>query len=501
MSKPCRAFYLVFFAFLQILQIFTNAQGQDIEAAIRIDSADPAIVAIEGKRSGKAGGRNLSFVSTAAGIAIPGDRITDLKLFDSKGNAVSYKRFIPGEYVAEADFERWSYRVNVAVSKNSVSTAHASWLSKGSGILMLDDLLPRFGGSDGKASVKIIFDPGIAGTSIWPHGSVYTTEKEIAEDAFSVYDIEKAVFYVGGWNANASSDATFRLTFLSLGEWNFSHHEALQMATEITHEYRKMFGASAADEMHIAIAKFPHPASLGSWEAETRGKNVTIMSADMPFKTQSLQRLHEQLRHEIFHLWLPNGVNLKGNYDWFYEGFALYESLKLGVSLNRIRFDDFLDTLSRAHTFDKALAQRKSLIDASKNRWGGANTQVYARGMLVAFLCDVAMLEASKGKRSVENIFREIFEKHRFPNSPADGNEAVLSALRANKELLPIIEKYINGAEDTDLATISRFAGIENIGDKFRTNLKVAEKPTGRQKALLDKLGYNSWRKLSVNSK
>jgi hypothetical protein len=76
-----------------------------------------------------------------------------------------------------------------------------------------------------------------------------------------------------------------------------------------------------------------------------------------------------------------------------------------------------------------------------------------------------------------------------------------LSALRANKELLPIIEKYINGAEDIELSTISRSAGIENGGDKLSTNLKVGKNLNGHQKALLDKLGYNNWRKLSVNSK
>ena len=57
------------------------------------------------------------------------------------------------------------------------------------------------------------------------------------------------------------------------------------------------------------------------------------------------------------------------------------------MATNRIRFDDFLDTLSRALTTDRLHSNGLSLIDASKNRFGGANTTVYARGMVVAFLC------------------------------------------------------------------------------------------------------------------
>ena len=173
--------------------------------------------------------------------------------------------------------------------------------------------------------------------------------------------------------------------------------------------------------------KFPSRCSVGTWEADTRGSTITIVSSDMPFKTQSLQRLHEQLRHEIFHLWIPNGVNLSGNYDWFYEGFALYQSLKVGVAVNRIRFEDMLDTLSRAYNIDSMQSQKLSLIDASKNRWNGSNTQVYARGMLVAFLCDLALLEKSKGKLSTDDLLRDLYEAHR-PTAPRqDGNAAVLA--------------------------------------------------------------------------
>jgi predicted metalloprotease with PDZ domain len=221
----------------------------------------------------------------------------------------------------------------------------------------------------------------------------------------------------------------------------------------------------------------------------------------MNFRTQSLQRLHEQLRHELFHLWLPNAVNLTGKYDWFYEGFALYQSLKTAVAMNRIRFDDFLDTLSRAYSIDSRQTRRMSLIDASKSRFEGNDTQIYARGMLVAFLADLSILEQSKGRSSVSTFLGELFSKHRSPNAAVDGTEAVIASMRKSNINEAIIVKYVLGSGPFEWNNEISAAGIEPPDAGAKTGLTVRPKPTGRQKALLDKLGYNNWRKLSSSKK
>jgi Predicted protease with the C-terminal PDZ domain len=284
-------------------------------------------------------------------------------------------------------------------------------------------------------------------------------------------------------------------------QWQFADSDAADITREIYSGYRKLFGADPTSTAQITVLKFPQTVQPGMWEADTRGSSVTIVSADMPFKTQSIQRLHEQLRHEIFHLWLPNGVNLSGNYDWFYEGFALYTALKSGVAVNRIRFDDFLDTLSRAYNIDNISGSGASLIDASKSRWSGANTQIYARGMLVAFLCDLALLERSKGKRDVNDLLRKIYDDYRYPKPRQDGNLAVLNALQSYPELAGISKRYIKGAEKLDWHEELVAAGIESREENYTTFLQVTAKPNGRQKDLLNKLGYNNWQKLTQNSR
>jgi hypothetical protein len=90
---------------------------------------------------------------------------------------------------------------------------------------------------------------------------------------------------------------------------------------------------------------------------------------------------------------------------------------------------------------------------------------------------------------------REIYQKHSFPAPRQDGNTAVLNILQTRAELRPIVEKYIKGTENITWQTDLDAIGIESATENFTTKLKVKANPNGRQKDLLDKLGYNNWRK------
>jgi predicted metalloprotease with PDZ domain len=275
---------------------------------------------------------------------------------------------------------------------------------------------------------------------------------------------------------------------LITGEWQFTRADAEAMLGEIADEYEKLFDARPAERVLINLVPFPQGGGRGDWAAETRGRTVTIVSGDTPFATQSPQRLHEQLRHELFHLWLPNGVRLTGSYDWFYEGAALYHSLKTGARVGRITFANFLETLSQAAAIDVRMPAG-SLLDASAGRWRGNTTGVYARGILTAFALDVAMQDASRGKRSMDLFVRRLYAENR--EREADGNATILRMLGEMPETTPIAERHIKGSDRLDVAKIGVAAGIGWDGRRFT----LTEKPSGRQRAILRDLGYNSERR------
>lgn len=462
------------------LHFFNNSPAQAFEAAVRIEPGATR-ARVEGRFLGGNRSKTLSFLlSRGAAIGL-GGRISEVAL-SIGGQRIEARRFSDGEFVADSDFDAWAYTVDLSVRHLS-DAAHISWLEPDRGVLMTDDLLPQFAGDKG----LIRFDLPRA----W---QTFTTVPKVTDAWFRLDDAADAIFVIGkGWRLGDALPARLKLT--TRGEWLFTDGEAAAMAAEIYTEYKELFEGEPKSISQLVVSRFPGSVAQGNWEAETRGNTVLIMSGDMPFRTQSLQRLHEQLRHELFHLWLPNGVNLKGNYDWFYEGFALYQSLKLAVSLNRIRFEDFLDTLSRARFIAEASPKHRSLVDASNNRFAGSETELYARGMATAFMCDLAMLDASGGKRSVANILRTVFQRYRNYQFEPDGGEAVTAVMNEFGELRPIVERHIKGTEKIDWPTYLAKAGVEMRPDG--TAIFVTGKPSKRQRALLYELGYNKWRKLA----
>lgn len=492
MSKKTRAILHISAVFVLILQFFTYGQAQDVEVRIRFLADVPSIVEIEGEyvsTKARKNPRNLSLMTEYAGVTGLAERVSNIGFADRDGKTLTNKRFNAGEYVADGDISLFRYFVNVAPLGPRSAAAHISWINADAGLLMLDDLMPQSSGEKISARVKIGLPAG------W---KIFSTARQTQGGFFDVDNIEKASFVIGkNWReVNAGA-----LKILISGQWQFTDDEAAKMAVEIFGGYTKTFGSWASPAAQIAIFKFPGDVPHGNWEADTRGGSISIASSDMPFKSQSLQRLHEQLRHEIFHLWIPNGVNLSGRYDWFYEGFALYQSLKLGVAVNRLRFDDYLDSLSRAIVIDNFGSQRRSLIDASNNRWTGSDTQVYARGMLAAFLCDLALLERSKGKISTDTLVAEIYQKHHSGTNRTDGTTAILNIMRSHPELVPVIDRMITGADKFEWTALLAAAGIEVSTLNSTLALRVVTKPSGRQKDLLDKLGYNNWRKSTGNNR
>lgn len=485
---------LIVFAATALFACATPAQR--IEASITITS--PASVNVEGrfiKETSNQTNVNWSFSNSIAGAENLGARISDFNLADENNQPVAFVKLTDGEYLASGNSVAFRYRVNLNLPAEANAMAHVSWLEDDTGLLMLDDLLPQFAASNRAISARIKFD-------LPPDWKITSSEKNTGENTFEIENVEKATFLVGkNWRERELVIGKTALSLAIAGEWQFSDEEALDAASEIYKEYVKLFGEAPTDKAQIILIRFPKETKFGRWAAETRGANVTVLSADMPFKTQSVQRLHEQLRHEIFHLWMPNRLALTGNYDWFYEGFTVYQALRMGVALNGIRFEDYLDTLAEAYNLDKLQSRKVSLLESSKNRWSAAGSQVYARGMLTAFLCDVALLRESKGRRSIAEVFREIYLKHRAPNKPEEGNAAILRILKNYSELNSVVEKYVVGTEKISWKTNLESLGIEAREENLTTKLGVKKKLNGKQKHLLNELGYNNWRKLSDKRK
>jgi predicted metalloprotease with PDZ domain len=472
---------------VEIIVFNANLFAQNIEVKIKLMA--PNRLSVKGSFINRGNSfKEWSFLQNYADVPNLGERIENIR-FASDDYRIEHKKIGSGEFQATEPPLVWEYEVNLGKLAKITDAAHVSWLSENQGLLMLEDLLPQF---KNKLSARITFD--------FPDDwKISTSENIINKNSFQVDEIGKAIFFIGKkWREKTAPIGKTSLNLALTGNWQFTDEEAFEMANAILLEYERVFGDIPIPKTQILLLPFPSEnTDANRWRAETRGSTVTIISGVIPLKSVSIQRLHEQLRHELFHLWIPNALGLSGNYDWFYEGFGIYFALRTGIELNQIRFVDYLSTLSRGYDLsDWASSEKKySLLET---RWSGSNNNLYAKGLIVAFLCDMALLRESKGRRSLKDVFRALYRKHRKSNEiQEDGSVAILSILNSYPELRSIVQNYIMGAAKISWQNELGLAGIDFDGRK----LSIKPKLNGRQKDLLDKLGYNQSLKLLEKKK
>lgn len=482
MKKQLYKIILILFA---VLQNFTIAFGSDLIVSVKLDpTLRKAQVSGRFSDDSRVGNRkNLGFLTPGTDRRSEVSRIEGLIALDRSGKRVDLRQLIDSEYLAETEFHSWTYFKDLSPATGS-SAAGVSWLAEDRGILILDDLLPQFVVNGGGASCTIQITLGDG----WEVGS---TADRIGGAQFLAEDASKAVFIVGkDLRSTRIKLGDFEADVILNSTWHFSDMEAARTIEEILGAYKGIFGTMPSRSAHVAILRPPVERGPDFWEAETRGNTIVIISSDTAFSDRSRQRLHEQLRHELFHLWLPNGVRLTGEYAWFYEGFALYSSLKLGVKVRRIRFQDLLETLSRTYAIDSRQNPRIPLLGLGQPIAGPPNTQTYARGLLIAFLVDLELMRSSSERSDSAGLLRSIFQEFKDRDKPVDANEALMSI----NVLRNTAQRFVFGSEAIDLVKELNGTGIETVQSSGQTKLSVRSKLNGREQKILDALGYNSWR-------
>src|SRR5262249_42423550 len=133
-----------------------------------------------------------------------------------------------------------------------------------------------------------------------------------------------------------------------------------------------------------------------------------------------------------------------------------------------------------------------SLIEASRKRWTSGQASVYSKSMLVAFLYDLRVRSESHGKKSLDDVYRAIFQ--RYPSGGrgnTDGNEAATQALAFDPAAEKFVRQFIQNPVTIDLASELAPFGFKVEAVGLRTRISVSDNVTRQQRDLLRKLGYN----------
>jgi predicted metalloprotease with PDZ domain len=163
-------------------------------------------------------------------------------------------------------------------------------------------------------------------------------------------------------------------------------------------------------------------------------------------QTHFARRLEVNIAHEMLHRWIGMRLRLagaEGSAYWFTEGFTTHFSNVIAFRSGLLSIDEFLESLNDIATrhFDDKLstATNDELLRVTR-RDQNPPIVPYTRGALYAAELDGALRSTSRGKRTLDEVVRELYRQARTTGAelPAD---AIRTLVR--KELgQPGVDRY-----------------------------------------------------------
>src|SRR5262249_30656421 len=197
---------------------------------------------------------------------------------------------------------------------------------------------------------------------------------------------------------------------------------------------------------------------------------------------------------------------VRENFDWFWEGFTRYIALITLARLQLIGLREYLDAIGieyEAYWFNP-LRNQVSLIMASPEKFSSvANYDlIYRKGMLVASLYDLELRWQSRGKLTLADVMRSLYQGYAIRGREIGNREVLDEMRRIGAFSRPFSDPFSDLIRD-DIETsreivlnerINRYGLMMEWSAAGRGNarLKTATKLTARQQALLSELAPKS---------
>lgn len=462
-----------------IVPALSTVQAQVKVVDLSVLSLTPAKVRIE--LAGVAA-TDWSFRNSYGGVVGLAERVGNFKGVDNLGREVPVRKLAPGEFRFNEKVTKVRYEVLLTPPSKLADMSHVSWLNEESGLFMLGDLLPEVGMGENPILTLNLQLP-----THWIGGSAVDP---IGPGRYEVTRPQQAVFVVGpSMRTKTLIVGATKIEIISSGAWPVSDKAASKIVSKIIDEYTRILRSPLT--VKVALLLLPLPGEVGPerWSAETRSDSVVLLMGRQGSGGSLLGRLRVVLTHELFHLWVPNRLTFQGDYDWFFEGFTLYQALLTALRLRYITFEDYLETLGRVYDSYRSLPERDklSLIEASARRWT-TKSIVYDKGMLVAFIYDLMLRRATHGRASVTDIYQELFRASMANRQNA--NDVLISILNRPNGMSRFAGEYIEGVTEIDLTSLLAPYGFDVTTAGSITKLTVKREIDSEQRRLLKSLGY-----------
>jgi len=183
--------------------------------------------------------------------------------------------------------------------------------------------------------------------------------------------------------------------------------------------------------------------SIGSFSGGLEHRSSTVLAVP----NTSRLGLHELATHEFFHAWNVKQIRPKalGPFDytkkvrekdlWFSEGVTDYYAHRHSYQSGLRSADEMVQMLGDqiAELQDGKTRKSKTLEQAGLEAWengsmGTGDLSYYTKGSVAGLVFDAAIRSATGGEKSLDDVMRLLFERHRLPK-PGFGENEILSTM------------------------------------------------------------------------
>ena len=276
---------------------------------------------------------------------------------------------------------------------------------------------------------------------------------------------------------------------IELAIWGEGNHNGKQIADDlqkIVATTGQLFGSYPFEKRYLFIVH----ATGGEGGATEHMNSTVIQRPRWTFAPRKeYLKFIRTATHEFFHTWNVKGYRpaamvpydyQKENYSellWIAEGHTSYFdnllSLRAGVQTR----DEYLEEVGSI--MDDYLRQpgrfQQSALESSFDEWiqpsgeraRNASVSIYSKGEMIALTMDLMLRKASKGKLGVEDLHKQLWQKHavRQGGYTSADVKAILDSFNAGikqpVDWQAFWTDYIAGTKELPLAALLKDAGLE----------------------------------------
>ncbi len=241
----------------------------------------------------------------------------------------------------------------------------------------------------------------------------------------------------------------------------------------------KMFGGAPFKRyiyfIHLAVGNFAGGLEHRACNVEAIGNARTL-------------NLDDLAAHEFFHAWNVKQIRRKvlGPFDytkevktanlWFAEGVTDYYS-KLDAYESGLKDEEWLaDELGGEVRNLQMSRVRKTMTleECSRAAWenggfGVGDLSYYNKGLLAGFIFDAAIRGATHGAKSLDDVMRLLYARHRLPKPGYEEDELEKTINEvAGKDLTPLYHQIVQSTEEMPYGVVGQI-GLKVLapGDKY----------------------------------